>query len=255
MRLTLLLFLFSSLLHADTLADLKQRLATLNGGTPVAAKVDYEFSNADGDDLSVKTEGRASARVEDGAEGITITWPRELITQADEEARAQGEAGQKKPGARRAIGAIGPVMAHDHLNAAPGLLQTLNQAELLEEKRDTWEGQPATLLVMKVTPRLSAQDRKYLKELSVTGRLWIGADGLPLAAEMKQYLKGRAYLVITFEATDRQEFRYTTVGDRLIMLRHAKENQGSGAGQRSRTTDLTTVQLQNPPPAIDGSRK
>ena len=255
MRIIPLLFLFSSLLHADTLADLKQRLASLNGATPVTAKVDYEFSNEEGDDLSVKTEGRAGARVEDGAQGVTITWPRELIVRADEEARDPGGAGVKKPGARRAVGAIGPMMVHDHLNAAAGLLQTLNQAELLEEKRDTWEGQPATLLVMKVNPQLNAQARKYLKELTVTGRLWIGADGLPLAAEMQQYQKGRAYLVITFEATDHQEFRYTTVGDRLVTLRHAKENQGSGAGQRSRSKDLTTVQLENPPPAIDGSRK
>jgi hypothetical protein len=249
MRITLLLFLFSSLLHADTLSDLKQRLTTLNGATPVAAKVDYEFSNEEGDDFSVKTEGRASARVEDGVDGITITWTRDLIAQVEEEARDQGGAGVKKPGARRAVGAIGPMMAHDHLDAAAGLLRTLSQAELLEERRDTWEGQPATLLVMKVTPKLNAQARKYLKELTVTGRLWIGADGLPLAAEMKQFQKGRAFLVITFEATERQEFRYATVGDRLVVLRHAKENQGSGAGQHSRSKDLTTVQLKNPPPA------
>ena len=247
MRITLLLFLFSSLLHADTLADLKQRLATLNGATPVTAKVDYEFSNEEGDDFSVKTEGRASARAEDGAEGIAITWTRDLIAQAEAEARDQGGAGVKKPGTRRAVGAIGPMMVRDHLNAAAGVLRTLNQSELLEEKRDTWEGQPATLLVLKVTPQLNAQARKYLKELTVTGRLWIGADGLPLAAEMKQFQRGRAYLVITFEGTERQEFRYATVGDRLVVLRHAKESQGSGAGQHSRSKDLTIVQLKNLP--------
>ena len=53
MRITLLLLLFSPLLHADTLADLKQRLASLNGATPITAKVDYDFSCVEGDDLAV----------------------------------------------------------------------------------------------------------------------------------------------------------------------------------------------------------
>jgi len=250
MRITLLLLLFSPLLHADTLADLKQRLASLNGATPITAKVDYEFSSEEGDDLAVKTEGRASARVEDGPDGITITWPRDVIARADEEARVPGGTADKRPGTRRAVGYIGPALVHDHLNAAVGLLQMLNQAELLEEKRDTWEGQPATLLALKVNPQLNAQARKYVKELTTTGRLWLGADGLPLASETQQRQKGRAFLVISFEVTDRQEYRYTTIGDRLVVLRHAKENEGSGAGQRSRTKDLFTIQLQNPPPAV-----
>jgi len=211
----------------------------------VAAKVDYEVSNEDReDDQTIQTQGRASALVEDGPAGITITWPRDLIAQVDEAAKAQGENKDKNAGPRRAMSGIGPMMVHDHLNAAPGLLRMLNQAELVEEKRETWEGQPATLLVLKLNPQLNAQARKYVKELTTTGRLWIGADGLPLAAETRQFQKGRVMLVISFEATDKQEFRYATVGNRLVALRHAKDNSGSGAGHHTNVKDVTTVQIQ-----------
>jgi hypothetical protein len=245
MRLLILLLLSCCLLHADTLTDLKQKLAKLDGATPVAAKVDYEISNEDReDDQTTQTQGRASAQVEDGPAGITITWARELINQSEEAAKEQSEARERKSGARRALGGIGPMMVRDHLNAAPGLLRMLNQAELLEEKRDTWEGQPVTLLVLKLNPQLNAQARKYIKELKLTGRLWLGADGLPLAAETRQFRKGRAMLVISFEATDTEAFRYATVGDRLVTLLHTKANSGSGAGHRTQTKDTTTIQLQ-----------
>jgi hypothetical protein len=245
MRIILLLALSGSLLHADTLADLKARLATLDGREAVTAAVEYEFSNRAGDDdTPVKRQGKSSALVEDGPDGIRITWPRELIATADREATDKNEDATQKADTRRAIGAIGPMMVHDHLNAAAGFLRTLEQAEFIEEKADSWEGQPARLLVMKLPPPQNPQARKYLKEWNGTAKVWVGPGGLPLAAEMRRHQKGRALLVVSFEGDDNEDMRYAAVGGRLVILRHTKEGGGSGAGQSNHDTSLTTVRLQ-----------
>ena len=245
MRNLILLFLSCSLLRADTLTDLKARLATLNGRDPVTATVEYEFSNqGSDDDQPVNKQGKSSALVEDGADGIRITWPRELLMTAEREAREQSANQEGKTDTRRAIGNIGPMMVHDHLNAASGLQRTLEQATLLEEKADTWEGQPARLLVMKLPPPQSAQARKYLKEWTATAKLWVGADGLPLAAELRRHQKGRALLVVSFEGDNNEDFRYAVVGQRLVIVRHVRESSGSGAGQKSREKSVITFRMQ-----------
>ena len=43
------------------------------------------------------------------------------------------------------------------------------------------------------------EDRKVIKELDATAKVWLGTDGLPFAAESSVRLKGRALVVIGFE--------------------------------------------------------
>ncbi len=245
MRLILLLALSGSLLHADTLADLKAKLATMNGHERVTATVEYEFSNRGGDDdAPVKRQGKSSALVVDGPEGIRITWPRELIAAADREATDKRDDEEKKTDTRRAIGGISPMMVHDNLSAAAGVLRQLEEAEFVGEKTVTWEGQPARLLTLKLPLPKNPQARKYIKEWDATAKIWVSADNLPLAGEMSVHQKGRAFLVISFEGEGREDFRFAAVGQRLVILRHYKESSASNPGQKNHDTSLVTISLQ-----------
>ncbi len=244
MRHLLLLALSFSFLRADTLADLKAKLATMTGDNRVTATVTNEFTNlGSADDQPVKGQGKAAAAIEDGPDGIKITWPRELIAAIDQEAREQAKNPEKRADLRRAAGGINPMLVHDNLSAAAGVLRQLEEAEFVAEQAEMWEGRPARLLTLKLPMPKSAQARKYLKEWDATAKVWVGADNLPLAGEMRMRQKGRAFLVISFEGESKEDFRFAAVGQRLVIVRRFRESSSSGPGQKSHDTSTVTIQL------------
>lgn len=229
MRLLALLLTTCCALHADVLADLKTTLANFNGHEPVKARVAYAFSaqNTE-DDKPVDEEANVIAQVSDGPEGLTILWSREAIDAAAKELKAADENKKKKPALRRAMDTLSAPTVNDYLNATPRLLQLLEKAELVSDKAEPWEDQSARLLTINIPQKLP----KYVKVLEQTVKLWLGADGTPLAAESRILVKGRALLVISFESTESEDWRFARVGQRLIVTRHAKESAGSGGGEK-----------------------
>jgi len=114
---------------------------------------------------------------------------------------------------------------------------------VIEDRPDTREGHPVHLLAVKLPLPLSDKDKKFVKESGMTVRLWLGPDGLPLAAETKMALKGRALLVISFETTETEEFRFAVIGHRLVVLRRAKETRSSGAGESNSRKSVATLSV------------
>ena len=245
MNLRLVVLLFASvLLHADTLSDLKGALTRLNGQEPVKASVEYQYWNKQGDEKKpVITEGKATTFVEDGPQGLKMSWSRALIQTAAQEAKIQASDPEKKPSTRRAIEGLKAIEVNDFLNGAEELLRTLEQAQLVEEKNETWQGKPARLLHFKLVPKMSKQEQKYVKEFEATAKVWIGVDGLPLAAETQTRVKGRVMLVISFEQQQKEDFRFTRIGNRLVVLRHTQENSGSGGGEHGQSKTVVTLTL------------
>lgn len=238
----LALFLAAGLLQADTLADLKGTLAHLNGQEPVKASVTYQFWSRQGDEKQpVVTEGKANAFVEEGPLGLKMSWSRALLQTAAQEAKAQAKDPEQRASTRRAIEGLKAVEVSDYLSGAEELLRTLEQGQLLEEKAEAWQGKPARLLRFKITPKLSKQNQKYVKELVATASVWVGADGLPLAAETQVRMKGRALMVISFEQDQKETFQFTRIGNRLVVTHHAKENSGSGGGEQGQTKTVVTL--------------
>jgi len=236
--------LVCSLLPADSLAELKGTLARLNGQDPLKAKVEYQFWSKQGDEKKPEiTEGKATTFVEDGPQGLKMSWSRGLIQAASQEAKAKALDPEKKTPTRRAIEGLKAIEVNDYLNGAEELLRTLEQSQLLEEKVETWQGKPARLLQLKVTPRLGQQDRKYIKEMEATAKVWIGADGLPLAAESQFKMKGRALLVISFEQQQKEMFQFQRAGNRLVVVHHVQENSGSGGGERGQSKSVVDLSL------------
>jgi hypothetical protein len=242
-RLTLLLALLALPAQADALADLKNQLGRLQGGDPVKASVDYSFwRQVIEDKKPTVTQGKASAQVEDGPGGVRIAWSRPLLQQALAESKAQAQNPEKTAPTRDALGSFGPLGMSENLNYASALLREFERAqvEVLQQRAQPWNGQPATLLLLKATPKMAESQRKYIKDLKVDAKLWVGQDGLPLAYASAVKFKGSRFF-ITFEGSSSDEWHFARVGNRLVVKRVDSENSQSGFGQQSQRKSTTVV--------------
>jgi len=154
-------------------------------------------------------------------------------------ANQQNTPGKRAP-TKQAVSAINAMNLHDSFNGASSLLRKLEKAELVSEKSETWEGKPARVLELKLP---DAKGQKFIKEASSTGWVWIDAEGIPLAVKEASQQKGRAFLVVSFEAKSEAEFRFQRIGDRLVVVRQQREGSGSGAGESGGNKSITTLQV------------
>ncbi len=229
--IALLGLLFAGGARADALSDLVTVLTALEGRDPIEAHLDYEITQSRGDE-GEKAEhetGRVSLDASAGADGLRVNWPRDLLETTRREALDTGDD-PKRP-TTRALSEVAVPDIDLVLHAAPRLRALLAQSRLERVEDTTWDERPAHLLNLTVTPRVPTRERKYVKELGAKARVWVGADGVPLAATIDTHVKGRAMLVITFESTSHERFRFARHGDRLIAVEHEQANQSTGAGE------------------------
>jgi hypothetical protein len=232
-------------LPSGPLAALDAALERLGTGEPIRARFTHRYSSSAGDGAdAVRTEGEVSGEVAEGPAGLEITWPRALVERARAEERQRGSDPEARTPVRDGIAAVNTMELARLLDGAAVLREALDGASLVEDRPDVVDGAPARLLVLKLSPHLSARDRRYVKEVESRLRLWLGADGLPLAAEAEAKLSGRAFLVITFKSEQRERWRFERAAGRLVTVRHEEERHGEGAGDRGDRTATTTLQLQ-----------
>lgn len=246
MRRSLALFLATAgLLRADALADVKAQLARLTGGDAVKATLEvHTWQQTLEDKKPLVSQGRATAQVEDGPQGVRIGWSRGQLQQAQAEARAQALDPEKQVPTRSAMGALGPLGVSEYLNYAEALLRDFErgQVKLLEERAEPWNGRPARLLVLRMEPKLPESQRKYMKELKVDAKLWVGPDGLPLAYSTAVRFKGSRFF-INFEGGNSEDLRFARSGNRLVAVHAVSENRNSGMGQSFQRKNTTQVTL------------
>lgn len=225
---------------AEPLRDLAATLARLPASRPVRARVVHRFTSGQGDEPAAP-EGIATAVAAAGPDGLQVTWGREVLAEAEREEAALVAHPDGRAPVRDALFDLRVLALGRVLDAAPELARVLQGAELLEQRPDAFEGAPARLLVVKVTPPLGARERRYVKEVQATARIWLGADGVPLAAEQELKARGRVFLVIGLEVEQRDRLRFGRDGDRLVTLRRESEQRSSGGGDRSWRRSVTEV--------------
>jgi hypothetical protein len=230
--------------HADTLAGLNDALSGFTGSAPVRAHVEFDYWNRGGDKDAVAEEScTVGVDIEEDSTGLRILWSRETLAAAEEEMRVASTDPDLRMPMRRAIAELSAAELSGYLNGRVELQRWLGQSELVKEEPADWKGAPTTLLTLKNTPRVNAQTRKYLKELTSTVRVWIGADGAPLAAERKVRFRGRALLVVSFESSESDAFEYAVRDRRLVVTRHAQESNGSGTGGTNHQKTVATLTI------------
>ncbi len=234
--LALVMWLACADASADALGDLQAKLATLAGKDPVRARVAFTFVQRNASDTDKRIPATVVVDANATPAGLGIDFSRATLDGARAELR-QTDSEARRP-ISDALNELGAADVDGYLNASPILLRALRRATLVKDAMDSWKGRSARLLRVKLRPLMSKQQRKYIKKVDAHARIWLDADGVPLAAEQTIKLSGRALLVVSFESTNAQTFEFASVGDRLVVLRHHVEDQTSGGGESgSRTTD------------------
>ncbi len=235
-----LCLLLSAGLSADGLSDLRGTLGRLQGREAVKVQADYQFWNQSIEDKQpTVTQGQSQAQIEDGPAGLRLGWTRQELDQA----QSEGRKGKKAKDAKaRALDAFNADKADHVVNGAKSLLEDLEKATLKEYRTDTWQGRPARLLVLSLDPDMDADERKHIKRFERTLKLWLDAEGTPLAAEDQLDLKG-SYFLISFEMHHKSSRSYQRSGNRLLLTREESEQTGSGMGQKQQEKSVLTAKV------------
>ena len=234
------------LAHADGLADFKAALARLQAQTPLKATLDVKTTQRQGEGADAQEkQGQASIALEDGARGLQVLYARDTLARMDAESRQLARDPKAKTPTVLALGKLDSGEIVTMASATASLLRGLEENVFKAEKPDTWNGKPARLLTFSVpVEKLPEQQRKYVKQFDSTVSIWIAADGTPLASETHTSVKGRAFVVVSFEALDDRSCTYAVVGDRLMTLRSETHTSSTGAGERGEERVVKTLSPQ-----------
>lgn len=223
---------------------MKAFLGTLGGHGEISAEVDYDYYYRSGGKGDGGEEAcQFAVRVDDTESGLHVHWPRSILEAAAAEEAARAADPDLRTPTRRAMSALSSGSLMGYLNGSADLLRNLDVAELTGEKAVDWKGRPARRLSFKLNPKVGAKDKKYLKALDATLVVWVGEGGEPLAAERRYRMKARAFMVISFEAMEFEEFEFTALDGRLVVTRHLRESAGSGAGESNTIRSVATLKL------------
>lgn len=227
--------------HADEAGELAATLARFPATDPIQGSLDLRVSRQSTEEHWTD-QSRVTLDVEDGPQGLRVGLSRMVSRQALQELRVQTLDPAKHTPTHNALQALSLNEVSGDLDCAAPLAQDLSLAHLVEVQPAAWLGKPARLLVLTLPPRLSAEARKHVKTADSRLSVWIGADGLPLAAEKLEHTRGR-FLVLFFESLRKQSWTFGRKGNRLFATRHEVEDNASGLGQDFRSSTVAVLSL------------
>lgn len=224
----------------DALATVRAALQRFTGNAPISAVLERAVTSARKE--RPLEAGRATLDVTAGPSGISIAYPGTVLEQLRAEA-ADTDPEKPKP-LRRTLQDFDAIEVGYMLNGAPALLNDLDGATLKGEAASEYDGRPARLLELELVLRVSKADSKWVKTARRTMKLWVDADGVPLAAESdSEFVVG--LLIFTFDARESRSQVFRRVGDRLATLKRVTRFDGEGLGESQHLTSETTLRLRN----------
>jgi hypothetical protein len=241
MRFTaLLLLMFGLVPHAsaDALDSVRDALRALPGKTPLHATLERRIDI----DQKGKTrvQGAATVAVSSGVGGVQLDFPSEQLARA---AAEKQDADNENPHSlARALGSLDVTEIAATLNCAAALLHDLDGAKLLKDSSVSLRGAPARLLELELVVHLSKADQKHLSDTTSSMKLWLGADGLPLASEKQTLAKG-SFMLISFSANEFQARDFAHRADRLVAVREERRLESAGFGESAKDQRVTSVTL------------
>lgn len=241
----LLLFLVTApaLLFADGLADVRATLQKLQSDQPLRARVEINTRRLGGEsDKQKQSQATSSLIVESGPQGLTLSWSPEQIKQSRKAAWTQTANPDAPKSDLATLKALAAGEALNLLDAADPLRRGLEKAVLQEERRDTYQGKPVRLLVIKVDLGLDEEERKALKSSEAILKLWLDGEGVPLAMERDIQARFSKFL-IGFRVHEHETREFQRAGGRLVVTRASKDSSGSGFGHSDESHTTTTVTL------------
>ncbi|HEY8132453.1 MAG TPA: hypothetical protein VII12_11220 [Thermoanaerobaculia bacterium] len=238
---SLIVFLPLSL-RADALTDLRAALAQLAATTPARGTFEVTSTSTNSDEGQA-FQGKASVGFDISDAGLRILYSRPTLMQANQEARAEAVDPDRQTPARSGMGRVRALDLAELLDSAGTLNVELLSAQLTEEKPTTYQGKPARLVAMKLSPKLSKGTSKRVKRVDATLTIWVGDDGVPIAAERRLSLKA-SFMLISFEHEQKESWIYARAGDRLVATRYQETQKSDGFGQHDSSQVAQVVRLE-----------
>ena len=241
--LLLVLLLIPASLRADPLSDLRTTLQKLQSDQLLRARVEIKSRRTGGENNKQKqSQGMSTVIVESGPEGLKLEWSPEQIKQSRKaawEETANPDAPRSDIATLRALEAG---QALNLLDAADPLRRILEKAVLREDKRESYQGKPARLLVFHIELGLDEEERKALKSSDAYLKLWLDSDGIPMAMERDVQAKFSKFFV-GYRAHEHDVREYQRAGGRLVSIRTTRDSSGSGLGHTDEVHTTINVTL------------
>ncbi len=234
----------SSALTAESLDDLRTRLAAMRNDQPTRIKVDVEVRHRGSAPLHLNREKRRGrAVVAYGPEGVKMIERRWTST-------STGITVWKKHKDNRDEGVafLNETDAFDLVNPAGMMEFYLDGATLVSDEEVTWQNRAARLLV--VRPAFFGANRRQedasedggLTRLALEAKIWLDEEGFPLAMERSFEFR----LTPALKATQQQTLTFQEVDGRLFVA-ESRETSSSTAlavlrGRDSKKMTVTRIQ-------------
>jgi hypothetical protein len=241
LRLHLLLLLSPSLLPADGLSDLRGALQKLQSDQPLRAKVEVQTRRQGGEkDDQKQSQGGGAVIAELGPQGLKLNWSPEQIRQSRQAAREQAADPDADHARLGALTALDADEAASLLDYAEPLKLLLDKAVLQEERAEKYKGKPARLLVLKPDLQMNREERKAVKSTEAVLKIWLDADGLPLAMDQTIAIHASKFF-ISFNFSGHESREFQRAAGRLVVKSSSKDNSGAGFGHSNESHTTTSV--------------
>jgi hypothetical protein len=242
-KLALLFLAAPALIYADGLSDVRATLQKLQSDQPLRARVEIKGRHSGGESAKQKqSEEINTVMVEDGPDGLKLSWSPEQIRQSRKAAWEEISNPDTPRSDLARLKALEGGQALNLLDAADALRRVLEKAVLREDKRENYQGKPARLLVFRIDLGLDEEERKALKSSEAVLKLWLDNDGVPLAMERDIQAKFSKFL-IGYRIHEHDTRDYQRVGGRLVIIHATRDASGSGLGHSEEDHTITTVTL------------
>jgi hypothetical protein len=230
-------------LCADGLTDVRATLQKLQSDQPLRARVEIKTRRLGGEsDKQKQSQAISVVIVESGPQGLTLSWSPEQIKQSRKAAWAETANPDAPKSDLATLKALTAGEALNLLDAADPLRRGLEKAVLKEDKRDTYQGKPVRLLVIRIELALDEEERKALKSSEAILKLWLDGDGVPLAMERDIQARFSKFL-IGFRVHEHETREFQRAGGKLVVTRASKDSSGSGLGHTDESHTTATVTL------------
>ena len=213
---------------ADSLSDLRTVLQRYPAKAPFAASASVQVSG-DSQGVAGARSGTTSFDVELGPAGLAIHVPPAALGAAETEEEEKKRDPQNITPTRTAMVALTIFDIIDALNSAAMLINDLDQAALVSQTPSTHDGKPATLLRIRVKPTLAGTSR-FVKEPKIELRVWVDANGIPVAADRDSNYSA-SFVIVSASNVRKEHWDFATFGDRLYAAHSDEENRASAVGK------------------------
>ncbi|HEV7765848.1 MAG TPA: hypothetical protein VGQ76_12665 [Thermoanaerobaculia bacterium] len=215
---------------AEPLSDLRAVLQRYPAKTPLVATASVRV-NSESDDVGAVRDGAANFDVEAGPVGMQLRVLPATLAAAQNEATSKKRDPNSRTPTRTAMVALTVFDVMDALDIASMLLNELDGATLIKATAVTHAGKRATLLHVKVKPTLAGTSSKYVNEPKIELRIWVGSDGLPIAAERDSNYSA-SFLFLKAANVRKEHWEVAAAGDRLYASRADQSNRATAAGKK-----------------------